>query len=109
KEFIRPDRALFPGDDGFRFGHMLIRDAAYDSLPKRLRADLHERFADWLESRAADRAAEFREIIGYHLEQAFRYRIELGGSDEHSIELGRRAGAWLGAAGEQALLRSDLH
>ncbi|MFN2471817.1 MAG: hypothetical protein ABR583_12695 [Gaiellaceae bacterium] len=49
KEFIQPDRATLPGDDGFRFGHILIRDAAYDSLPKRLRAELHERFADWLE------------------------------------------------------------
>ena len=50
KEFIRPDRATVPGDDGFRFGHILIRDAAYDSIPKRLRVELHERFARWLES-----------------------------------------------------------
>src|SRR5919204_2542466 len=53
KEFIRPARALFPGDDGFRFGHILIRDAAYDSMPKELRAELHERFALWLEARVA--------------------------------------------------------
>ena len=51
KEFIRPDRAIFLGDDGFRFGHVLIRDAAYESIPKRLRAELHERFASWLEAK----------------------------------------------------------
>ena len=48
-ELIRPERPQFPGEDGFRFRHLLIRDAAYDALPKAVRADLHRRFADWLE------------------------------------------------------------
>ena len=65
KELIRPDRATVPGDDGFRFGHILIRDAAYESIPKRSRAELHERFADWIETRLGDEAPD--EIIGYHL------------------------------------------
>lgn len=51
KEFLRPDGSLFPGDDGFRFNHILIRDAAHDSMPKQLRADLHDRYTDWLEQR----------------------------------------------------------
>ena len=55
KELIRPDRPQLAGEDGFRFRHLLIRDAAYDALPKATRADLHERFAAWLE-RARDRA-----------------------------------------------------
>ena len=45
KELIRPDRPLLPAEDGFRFCHLLIRDAAYDALPKATRAELHERFA----------------------------------------------------------------
>ena len=53
KEFVRPDRSAFAGDDGFRFRHVLIRDVAYASIPKELRAELHERFADWLEQAAA--------------------------------------------------------
>src|SRR5205807_10235390 len=52
KELIRPDRTMFPGDDAFRFRHLLIRDAAYDALPKETRADLHERFANWLNTHA---------------------------------------------------------
>ena len=69
KELIRPDTAQLPGDDAFRFRHLLIRDAAYDALPKATRAELHERFADWLEEHGAD-LVELDEILGYHLEQA---------------------------------------
>ena len=71
KELIRPDSAAIPGDDGFRFGHILIRDAAYEAIPKRQRALLHELLsADWLEARLAHDAPD--EIVGYHLEQAYR-------------------------------------
>ncbi len=55
RDVIRPDRASFAGDEAFRFRHLLIRDAAYRSLSKTTRADLHERFAAWLE-RTAGRA-----------------------------------------------------
>jgi len=105
KELIRPDRSTLPGDDGFRFGHILIRDAAYDSVPKRLRAELHERFADWLEAGLGDDAPG--EILGYHLEQAYRYRIELGSEDEHSRKLALRAGRLLAEAGRRAHARRD--
>lgn len=105
KELIRPDRATLPGDDGFRFGHVLIRDAAYDSIPKRLRAELHERFADWLESRLGGDAPD--EIVGYHVEQACRYLLELGSEDEHSQTLALRAGRLLAEAGRRAHARGD--
>ena len=48
-QLVRPDRAQIAGDDGYRFRHLLIRDAAYEALPKAVRADLHARFADWLD------------------------------------------------------------
>jgi class 3 adenylate cyclase/tetratricopeptide (TPR) repeat protein len=103
RELIRPDSAQFPGEDGFRFRHLLIRDAAYDSLPKALRAELHERFARWLEHRAAD-LVELDEIVGYHLEQAARYRNELGQAEP---ALAERAGERLAGAGRRALWRGD--
>jgi class 3 adenylate cyclase/tetratricopeptide (TPR) repeat protein len=103
KDFVQPDRSRLPGDDGFRFGHLLIRDAAYDSIPKRLRAELHEHFAGWLQSRLGSNASD--EILGYHLEQAYRYRAQLGQAD---ATLGARAGRLLGAAGRRALARSDM-
>jgi class 3 adenylate cyclase/tetratricopeptide (TPR) repeat protein len=103
KELIRPDQAQIPGEDGFRFRHLLIRDAAYDALSKATRADLHERFAAWIEARSAD-LVELDEIAGYHLEQAARYRAELGQPD---TTLAERAGAHLAAAGRRALWRAD--
>ena len=69
RQLVRPDRAQLAGDDGYRFRHLLIRDAAYDALPKAVRADLHARFADWLDEHG-HALVERDEIVGYHLEQA---------------------------------------
>jgi class 3 adenylate cyclase/tetratricopeptide (TPR) repeat protein len=103
KEFVRPDRSLFPGDDGFRFNHVLIRDVAYASIPKEQRSRLHARLADWLEARR-DGAAANDEIVGYHVEQAYRLGLELGRRDD---ELALRAGRLLRRAGEAALDRAE--
>ncbi len=105
KEFVRPDRAVFLGDDGFRFGHVLIRDTAYESMPKRLRGELHERLVTWLEGKLGDRTEEYDEILGYHLEQAARFAEELGAPEP---ALAQRAAAKLGAAGRRALDRGDM-
>ncbi len=104
KDLIRPEKAQFPGQDAFRFRHLLSRDAAYDALPKTTRAELHERFASWLEEHGAD-LVELDEILGYHLEQAHRFKQELGQSDE---TLADRAATRLGAAGTRALDRGDM-
>src|SRR5205823_13842264 len=77
RELIRPDRPELAGEDAFRFQHLLFRDAAYDALPKTTRADLHERFATWLDEHAAKSIA-LDEIVGHHLERSYRYRTELG-------------------------------
>jgi Tetratricopeptide repeat len=99
RELIRPDKAQFTGEDGFRFRHLLIRDAAYDALPKSSRVELHERFAGWLEQRGP-KLVELDELVGYHLEQAARYRAELGQPD---AALAERAGARLAAAARRSL------
>jgi tetratricopeptide (TPR) repeat protein len=104
KELIRPERAEILGDDGFRFRHLLIRDAAYDGLGKSARAQLHERFARWLEERGRD-LVELDEIVGYHLEQAARYRIELGQAD---AAVTNAAAERLAAAAGRAFGRSDF-
>src|SRR5262249_12648685 len=84
------------------------RDAAYRSLPKNARADLHERHAAWLERTAGDRLREFEEIVGYHLEQAFRYCVALAPLDSRAVLLAAQASNRLEAAGRRALVRSDL-
>ena len=108
KLLIRPDRAEFAGDDAFRFRHLLIRDAAYQAMAKEQRADLHERFADWLARAASGRMTEYEEILAHHLEQAYRYRVELTSRDDRAIELGRRAGRHLFACAQRAGEREDL-
>jgi class 3 adenylate cyclase/tetratricopeptide (TPR) repeat protein len=104
KRLVRPERSSFPGEDAFRFGHILIRDAAYEGIAKVTRADLHERFAEWLD--ASD--SPYDEITGYHLEQAYRLRTRLGTLDEASSKLAVRAGRRLRDAGGRALTRGDM-
>ena len=103
KELVRPDKPQIVGDDAFRFRHLLIRDAAYDGLPKSTRAELHEQFADWLEEHGRE-LVELDEILGYHLEQAASYRTELGMPNER---LAMRASERLVAAARRALARFD--
>jgi class 3 adenylate cyclase/tetratricopeptide (TPR) repeat protein len=105
KELIRPDRPQLPGEDGFRFRHILIRDAAYDGLPKATRAELHERFAGWLEQHGPG-LVELDEILGYHLEKACQYRAELGLPADDGLTVAARRR--LGAAGRRAMARQDF-
>jgi class 3 adenylate cyclase len=99
KDLIRP-----AGEDTFRFKHLLLRDAAYEALPKEQRADLHERFAGWME----ESVPGLEEIRGHHLEQAYRYRAELGPVDERARQLARRASTLLASAGRRAWDRADV-
>ena len=105
KELIRPERSPYLGEDGFRFRHHLIRDAAYQSMAKQARADMHERFADWLEQGIGPGVGDLDELIGYHLEQAYRYRSEIGPSSEQLDDLRARAAARLASAGQGAFGR----
>jgi predicted ATPase len=100
KELLRPARTPKPGDDALRFSHALIRDAAYSEIPKASRAQLHERFAGWLESNRGK-----PELVGYHLEQAFWCGAELGARDDR---LGERAARLLAGAGQRAHERGDV-
>jgi class 3 adenylate cyclase/tetratricopeptide (TPR) repeat protein len=108
RELILPETSTLAGQDAFRFSHILVHDAAYSSTPKRTRADLHERFASWLEHIAGSRLAEFEEIVGYHHEQAFRYLRELGPVDERARAVASQAAARLAAAGQRAAARGDV-
>ena len=90
KDLVRPEQGVLKDDDAYRFRHLLIRDTAYDGLPKAVRAELHDRFATWLEEHGRH-MVELDEIVGYHLEQAYRYRVELGPADAAAASLADRA------------------
>ena len=103
RELVEPAVSSIPGEDGFRFRHALIRDAAYAGIPKRTRAEFHERFAGWVELHDGR-----DELVGYHLEHTYRYREELEALDDHTRSLGQRAGDLLTSAGRRALASDDV-
>ena len=108
KEFIRPETAGFVRRDAFRFHHSLIRDVAYEQVPKADRADLHERLATWLDSGRRAWSRWLGETIAYHLERAYWYRAELGPVDARGRALATRAGEELASAGRKAYAARDV-
>jgi class 3 adenylate cyclase/tetratricopeptide (TPR) repeat protein len=108
KDLIRPAPSVTDRDDGFRFRHALIRDAAYDGLPKEIRAELHENFAGQLETYVGEYEVELDEIIGYHLEQAVRCRVDLGRVGGATDDLSFDAGTRLARAARRAFARGDV-
>jgi class 3 adenylate cyclase/tetratricopeptide (TPR) repeat protein len=105
KDLVLPDRG---SDEAYGFRHILIRDAAYQGVAKERRAELHESLADWLTEARPDRLREYEEILGYHLEQAHRYRSELAPADTRTDELASRAAGLLASAGRRAFARGDM-
>ncbi len=110
KQLVRPGASTNVEDASFRFMHILIKDAAYGGMLKRVRAELHEQFVAWADkvNRERGRSQEYEEINGYHLEQAYRYLTELGPLDEHGHDVGARASMLLASAGRRAQARGDM-
>ena len=108
KELIRPEPSPFLGEDAFQFSHVLVHAATYESIPKRIRADLHERFARWLERTSGQRLPEFEEIIGYHFERAHQTLADLAMRDERARAIASQAAAHLASAGQRAFSRGDM-
>jgi DNA-binding SARP family transcriptional activator/tetratricopeptide (TPR) repeat protein len=100
REFLRRS------GDGFVFAHPLIRTTMYETLPKQRRADLHEQFASLAD--ATGGGATIDEVVGHHLERAFRYRAELRADDPQLPQLAAGARQRLGAAGRRRYERGDV-
>jgi tetratricopeptide (TPR) repeat protein len=110
KQFIRPTPSTSE-DARYRFHHHLVRDTVYNGLLKRSRAQLHVEFVRWADKVNAERqrALEFEEILGYHLEQAHRYLRELGPLDEQGVAIAGDAARRLSSAGRRAAARGDMN
>jgi class 3 adenylate cyclase/tetratricopeptide (TPR) repeat protein len=113
QDLIRPDHgptsAPLPPNSGpgYRFRHATIKTVAYERLPDDRRAELHERYADWLERETEERRSQFDEIVAHHFYQAYRYTRRLDPGGERTAELARRAGERYAAAGQRAAVRGD--
>jgi class 3 adenylate cyclase/tetratricopeptide (TPR) repeat protein len=107
RELVSHDPATLFGQEGLRFGHVLIREAAYSSLTKRERIDCHERYAEWLAENSGARATEYAEVLGHHFREAHLLLEQLGTDPARSRRLAKRAGEQFATAGLRALARSD--
>jgi class 3 adenylate cyclase/tetratricopeptide (TPR) repeat protein len=110
KDLIVPDEdALLGtrGDHGYSFTHALIQEVAYQAIAKETRAELHERYANWLEQMSAG-GVPVEEAVGNHLERAYQNLVEIGQQGERSVRLARRAGTALAAAGHWNAGRRDI-
>ncbi|HEX2058892.1 MAG TPA: AAA family ATPase, partial [Actinomycetota bacterium] len=107
KQLVTPGDVEFAGTRMYSFRHQLIRDTAYEHLPRMTRAAIHERYADWLVKVLGERIAEYDEIVGYHLEQAHRYQTQVGGLTSERRDLASRAAERLAEGGRRALARQD--
>src|ERR1022692_2507281 len=103
KGLLRPEEEV---DGRWRFAHALVREAVYRSISKELRADLHERLADWIMAEDADQA-DVDESVARHLEHALLLRQDLGERGERSAALSERAGGLFAAAGSRAFAALD--
>jgi DNA-binding SARP family transcriptional activator len=108
EQLIEPCRSALPIGDALRFNSTLLRDVVYDSVPKRSRAVLHEAVARWLGSAVGEAGNQYEEVLGYHLEQAFHLRRELGPLDDDALSVGREGARHLAAAGRRAFARGDM-
>ncbi|HEX9124568.1 MAG TPA: adenylate/guanylate cyclase domain-containing protein [Actinomycetota bacterium] len=95
--------SAFAGEPEFAFKHILTREVAYESLPRRERAQAHAAVAGWIEGIAAERSREFVELLAYHYLQAYQGAMEDPTADPSSAgSLRARAFASLLEAAEQA-------
>jgi tetratricopeptide (TPR) repeat protein len=109
-ESLRRKGLLIGGDgalDELAFRHLLIRDAAYGSLPKSERAALHDKFGVVLEQQAGD-AGQFTEILAHHAERAFTLSNEVGMRGDLLVSRALRAVEWSLAMADRARTRHEV-
>ncbi len=85
REFVRPVRvSSIEGEDEFSFWHALVRDAAYQQIPRSPRAEKHIAAAAWVEATAGERLADVAEILVHHCGQALEL-VEAAGDERPDV------------------------
>jgi class 3 adenylate cyclase/tetratricopeptide (TPR) repeat protein len=103
KELVRPARqSSMEGEAEYAFGHLLVRDVAYEQIPRAQRAGRHVKAAAWLENKAAGRVEDLAEVLAYHTGEALRL-AEIQGNARLRADVAPAAGRYALLAGERAL------
>ncbi len=108
RDFVEPDVPRMPGERRWAFRHALLRDEAYASIPKRRRATLHERVAAIVLELAGNSGLDVEEVVGGHLDAAYRALAEVAPAAPEGAELARAAASHLAAAGKRAHNEMDV-
>jgi class 3 adenylate cyclase/tetratricopeptide (TPR) repeat protein len=112
-DLFRRDRGpaavpLPPGSGaGYQFRHPMIQSAAYERMPEDRRAELHERYADWLAEQTRANPDQFDELVAHHFNEAYRYASKLDPAADRTRKVACRAGERYAAAGNRAVIRGD--
>jgi class 3 adenylate cyclase len=103
KELVRPARtSSVQGEDECSFWHLLVRDVAYQQIPRAARARKHRAAAEWIERIAEDRVADHAEILVHHFGQALELTRAAGATNDVD-ELEATLGRFLVMAGDRAV------
>jgi class 3 adenylate cyclase/tetratricopeptide (TPR) repeat protein len=103
KELVRPARtSSMAGEAEYGFWHLLVRDVAYNQIPRAARAERHRAAAAWLEQKAGERAEDLADVLAYHYTQAVEL-AQAAGDTQQAAELATPARRFLALAGERAL------
>jgi tetratricopeptide (TPR) repeat protein len=85
----------------------MIQSVAYERMPEDRRAELHERYADWLAEQTRDNPDQFDELVAHHFYEAFRYASKLDPGHDRTRKVACRAGERYAVAGNRAAIRGD--
>jgi class 3 adenylate cyclase len=89
------------GERAYVFLHILTRDVAYESLPRRERQQAHAHVAEWIEEGAGERRKEFADLLAHHYAEAYRL------SRDDVRRVGSEEDRYRAEAFRYALLASD--
>jgi uncharacterized protein len=98
KDLVRPS-----GADGYVFRHILIREVAYQTLPRATRARLHAAAARWIEETAAGQEDTVAELIALHYREAATFATAASADDPETVKTRRNAVRWLVRAADAAI------
>jgi len=107
RELLRRERrSAVAGERQYAFRHVLVRDVAYQQLPRAARADRHRRAAEWLEALSPDRVEDRAELLAHHWQAALDFTRAAG---QDTTELVQRARLAQRDAGDRALALNAFH
>jgi class 3 adenylate cyclase/tetratricopeptide (TPR) repeat protein len=103
RELVAPARrSSMAGEAEYAFGHALVRDVAYEQLPRGVRSSRHLAAAAWIERKVGDRVGDFADVLAHHYATALELCVAAD-DVEQAAALEAPAIRFLTLAGERAL------